>query len=65
MERKHLIRSVYYKIEEDISATLASAIMSKEANKAKDEGWEEVTFKLQTLREKFVVSVYGIRTKSH
>lgn len=60
MQNKQHIRSVSYKIEEgDISATLAASLMIKESNKAKDEGWEEITMKVQTFPDKFAISVYG------
>jgi hypothetical protein len=52
---------VSFKIEEDISAALAATLMLKEANKAKDEGWEEVTMKIQTFPDKFAIALYGIK----
>ena len=61
MQKKHHIRSVSFKIEEDISAALAATLMLKEANKAKDEGWEEVTMKVQTFPDKFAIALYGIK----
>lgn len=62
MQKKHHIRSVSYKIEEgDISATLAASMMIKESNRAKDEGWEEVTMKVQTFPDKFAIALYGIK----
>lgn len=61
MQKKHHIRSLHYKIDDGISATLAAHIMIKEANKAKDEGWEEVTMKVQTFPDKFAIALYGIK----
>ena len=61
MQQKRQIRSVSFKIEEDISAALAATLMLKEANRAKDEGWEEVTMKVQTFPDKFAIAVYGIK----
>lgn len=62
MQKKHHIRSVSYKIEEgDISATLAASMMIKESNRARDEGWQEITMKVQTFPDKFAIALYGIK----
>ena len=62
MHKKQHIRSVSYKIEGgDISATLAASMMIKESNKARDEGWDEITMKVQTFPDKFAISVYGVK----
>ena len=61
MPKKQLIRSVYCKIEEDITASLAASVMIRETTKAKEEGWQEITLKVQTLPDRFTVAVYGIK----
>jgi hypothetical protein len=55
------IRTVSYAINDGISATLAAAVMLKESNRAKDEGWDQVTFYIRTEQTKFVLSIWGVK----
>ena len=55
------IRTVIYAINDGISATLAAAVMLKESNRAKDEGWDQVTFYIRTEQTKFVLSIWGVK----
>ena len=56
-----LIRTISYAIDDGISATLAAAILLKESNRARDEGWDEVTFYIRTEQTKFVLSIWGVK----
>jgi hypothetical protein len=55
------IRTISYAIDDGISATLAAAILLKESNRARDEGWDEVTFYIRTEQTKFVLSIWGVK----
>jgi len=55
------IRTVNFKIEGGISATLASNLMIRESNKAKAEGWEQVLMEVHTNKDTFQVSLTGIK----
>jgi|GEM_PF-4966568 hypothetical protein len=61
MQKKEFIRTLHYKIDDGISATLAAHIMIKESNKAKDDGWREITMKIQTLPNRFTIELYGVK----
>jgi len=55
------IRTISYAIDDGISATLAAAILLKESNRARDEGWDEITFYIRTEQTKFVLSIWGVK----
>jgi hypothetical protein len=55
------IRTISYTIDDGISATLAAAILLKESNRARDEGWDEITFYIRTEQTKFVLSIWGVK----
>lgn len=59
--RREIIRTVNFRIEGGISATLASNIIIRESNLAKKEGWEQVLVELTTTKEVFKVTLTGVK----
>lgn len=59
--RREIIRTVNFKIEGGVSATLASNIIIRESNLAKKEGWEQVLVELTTTKEVFKVTLTGVK----
>lgn len=59
--RRETIRTVNFKIEGGVSATLASNIIIRESNLAKKEGWEQVLVELTTTKEIFKVTLTGVK----
>jgi hypothetical protein len=59
-ERRN-IRTVNFKIEGGISATLASNMMIRESNRAKAEGWEQVLLEVHTKNNTFQLTLTGIK----
>ena len=56
------IRTVNFKIEGGVSATLASNIIIRESNLAKKQGWEQVLVELTTTKEVFKVTLTGVKS---
>lgn len=59
--RREIIRTVNFRIEGGVSATLASNIIIRESNLAKKEGWEQVLVELTTTKEVFKVTLTGVK----
>lgn len=59
--RREIIRTVNFKIEGGVSATLASNIIIRESNLAKKQGWEQVLVELTTTKEVFKVTLTGVK----
>ena len=59
--RREIIRTVNFRIEGGVSATLASNIIIRESNLAKKEGWEQVLVELTTTKEIFKVTLTGVK----
>ena len=59
--RREIIRTVNFRIEGGVSATLASNIIIRESNLAKKQGWEQVLVELTTTKEVFKVTLTGVK----
>lgn len=59
--RREIIRTVNFKIEGGVSATLASNIIIRESNLAKKQGWEQVLVEMTTTKEVFKVTLTGVK----
>lgn len=59
--RRETIRTVNFRIEGGVSATLASNIIIRESNLAKREGWEQVLVEMSTTKDVFRVTLTGVK----